>query len=149
MSKVLVQHLDVFSAVAGKGNPAGVVLEGDLYTEKQMQTIAAKVGFNETAFVVPSNHADVWIRFFTPGHEINLCGHATMATVYALHTQGIVKQDRLTIETNAGLLAIEITEQSSQLYIKMEQAQPVFKAFNGDREKLAQATGLTRLPCKQ
>lgn len=48
-----------------------------------MQVTAFQVGFNETAFPMKSEVADLRIRFFTPGHEINLCGHATMATLFA------------------------------------------------------------------
>lgn len=43
-----------------------------------MQEIAFKAGFNVTAFLVKSDAADLKIRFFTPGHEMNLCGHGTM-----------------------------------------------------------------------
>lgn len=82
MVKVDVQHIDAFSSIPEKGNPAGVVLNGNDYMEKQMLAIAAAVGFNETAFVVSSDEADFCIRYFTPGHEVNLCGHATMGTVY-------------------------------------------------------------------
>ena len=81
---VIVKHIDAFSTIPNKGNPAGVVLDGENYTDQEMQEIAKKVGFNETAFVVPSTKADFRIRFFTPGHEMNLCGHATMGTIYAL-----------------------------------------------------------------
>ena len=55
-----------------------------------MQEVAKKVGFNETAFPLKSDKADLRIRYFTPGHEINLCGHATMATIYALTTKGLL-----------------------------------------------------------
>lgn len=52
-----------------------------------MQDIAQQVGFNETAFVQNSDFADFKLRYFTPGQEMNLCGHATMATLYALKQQ--------------------------------------------------------------
>ncbi|MEO4052864.1 PhzF family phenazine biosynthesis isomerase [Solibacillus sp. CAU 1738] len=91
MPKVRVQHIDAFSVVPGKGNPAGVVLNGENYNESQMQAIAANVGFNETAFVVPSTVADFRIRYFTPGHEMNLCGHATMGTIFALYREQLLK----------------------------------------------------------
>ena len=88
MKQVDVLHIDAFSYIPNKGNPAGVVLNGHDFTEYEMQAIAKEVGFNETAFVVPSQVADYRIRFFTPGHEMNLCGHATMGTVFALHQNG-------------------------------------------------------------
>ncbi len=64
MRSVEVFHYDAFSKEPHKGNPAGVVLDGDKLTEDQMQEIAFKVGFNETAFPVMSEAADLGIRFF-------------------------------------------------------------------------------------
>ena len=66
-----VYHYDAFSTEPNKGNPAGVVLQADALTADDMQQIALQVGFNETAFAVTSEVADVRIRFFTPGHEMN------------------------------------------------------------------------------
>ncbi|MBS4207298.1 PhzF family phenazine biosynthesis isomerase [Bacillus sp. FJAT-50079] len=142
MVKVIVQHVDAFSSIPEKGNPAGVVLNGENYTEKQMLAIAAAVGFNETAFVVPSQIADFRIRYFTPGHEINVCGHATMGTIYALKTNGLLEKSAFTIETNVGVLPIEIREEYNQLYITMQQARPQFQSFEGSKSDLAAAIGL-------
>ena len=141
MKSVKVYQYDAFSKEPNKGNPAGVVLNGDDLTEEEMQEVALKVGFNETAFPVKSDIADLRIRFFTPGHEMNLCGHGTMAMVYALKANGLLgdKSD-FTIETKAGILPIKINEQS---FITMKQAAPKFKEFNGSREELASAIGLT------
>ncbi|MDQ0232650.1 PhzF family phenazine biosynthesis protein [Metabacillus malikii] len=144
MKQVKVYHYDAFSSTPNKGNPAGVVLTGDELTEDEMQEIAFKVGFNETAFPVKSDRADFRIRFFTPGHEMNLCGHATMATVYALKSKGLLgdKTD-LTIETNAGILPINLdTTDENEIYITMKQAAPQFKEFAGSKEALMHAIGL-------
>lgn len=144
MKSVKVYHYDAFSTTSGKGNPAGVVLSGDELSEKEMQQIALQVGFNETAFVVQSARADLKIRFFTPGHEMNLCGHATMATIYALKTQGILgNQKDLAIETRAGILPVKITDTANGITITMKQAKPEFLPFEGSREALAASLGLT------
>ncbi|MGY3189277.1 PhzF family phenazine biosynthesis protein [Lysinibacillus sp. TE18511] len=68
MKIVTVHHYDAFSTIPNKGNPAGVVVEGDQYSEIEMQDIAEQVGFNETAFAQKSDKADLRIRYFTPGH---------------------------------------------------------------------------------
>lgn len=144
MKMIKVYHYDAFSQIPNMGNPAGVVLEGDNLTDDEMQQIAEQVGFNETAFPLKSDKADVRIRFFTPGHEINLCGHATMATIYALKTKGLLgdKSD-LTIETKAGVLSITIhTEGNEQIGITMQQAPPQFQAFQGSLGALAAAMGI-------
>jgi len=144
MKSVKVYHYDAFSTTPGNGNPAGVVLSGDELSEKEMQQIALQVGFNETAFVVQSARADLKIRFFTPGHEMNLCGHATMATIFALKTQGILgNQKDLAIETRAGILPVKITETANGITIMMKQAKPEFLPFEGSREALAASLGLT------
>ncbi|RST56951.1 PhzF family phenazine biosynthesis isomerase [Siminovitchia terrae] len=142
MPKVYVKHIDAFSSIPEKGNPAGVVLNGEDYTEEQMLAIASAVGFNETAFVVSSDIADFRIRYFTPGHEINLCGHATMGAVYALRMNGLLKQSAFTIETNAGVLPIHICEEDHQLLITMQHAKPKFQSFSGSRSNLAASIGL-------
>lgn len=136
MRSVEVFHYDAFSKEPHKGNPAGVVLDGDKLTEDQMQEIAFKVGFNETAFPVMSEAADLGIRFFTPGHEMNLCGHATMATVYVLKTKGLLgEKTELTIETRAGILPVKLhSTANKEIIITMNQAAPIFKAFHGSKE---------------
>lgn len=69
---VTVYHYDAFSTIPNKGNPAGVVVEGDAYSDDEMQAIAKQVGYNETAFALKSERADLRIRYFTPGHEVNI-----------------------------------------------------------------------------
>lgn len=144
MKSVKVYHYDAFSKEPNNGNPAGVVLNGDELTDAQMQEIAFKVGFNETAFPIKSDLADLRIRFFTPGHEMNLCGHATMATVYALKSKGLLgDKTEVTIETNVGILPIKInTSVDSEIVITMKQASPQFKEFKGSKEDLANSIGL-------
>lgn len=143
MKMVRVFHYDAFSIKPNKGNPAGVVLDADGLTEKEMQDIALNVGFNETAFPMESDIADLRIRYFTPGHEMNLCGHATMATIHALKTRGLLDKDELMIETGAGILPIKIHSTADQeIYITMKQAAPQFEAFSGDKGGLASSLGL-------
>lgn len=144
MQTVKVYHYDAFSRVPNMGNPAGVVLNGEELTDEQMREIAEKVGFNETAFPLQSDQADIRIRFFTPGHEINLCGHATMATLYALQSRGLLDdKTELTIETKAGILPITlIFNPTEELYITMRQVSPQFQAFNGSLKDLANAMGV-------
>lgn len=142
MKTIKVYHYDAFSNIPNMGNPAGVVLDGENLTEEQMREVAEKVGFNETAFPLKSDNADLRIRFFTPGHEINLCGHATMATIYALKTKGLLgdKTD-FTIETKAGVLPIRLNSNDG-LYITMRQAVPQFQEFNGSYQELALSMGI-------
>lgn len=142
----MVYHYDAFSTEPNKGNPAGVVLNGDDLTVEEMQEIARKVGFNETAFIVHSDIAEIRIRYFTPGHEMNLCGHGTMAAIYALKTRGLLEDKKhFTIETKAGLLPIKINSMTdNETCITMKQSSPQFKEFKGSSEELANAIGITK-----
>lgn len=144
MKTIKVNHYDAFSHIPNMGNPAGVVLEGEKLSDDDMQKIAGEVGFNETAFPLKSEKADLRIRFFTPGHEMNLCGHATMATIYALKTRGLLRdQTELTIETKAGVLSIRLDSQLNKgIYITMQQAPPQFQKFNGSLKELASVMGI-------
>ncbi|MFD0770220.1 PhzF family phenazine biosynthesis protein [Bacillus sp. CGMCC 1.60114] len=144
MKTVKVSHYDAFSNKPNKGNPAGVVLHADKLTDDEMQNIAYKVGFNETAFLMKSNVADWRIRYFTPGYEMDLCGHGTVAAVYALQTRGLIeKTGKFTIETKAGVLPIQIgMDLKNRPYITMKQANPQFQKFHGSREELAASIGL-------
>jgi PhzF family phenazine biosynthesis protein len=68
-----------FTSPEGGGNPAGVVLDADELSPEEMQEIAAKAGFSETAFVSKSDSAGFRLDFFTPTKRIPDCGHATVA----------------------------------------------------------------------
>ena len=67
-----------FTKQKDKGNPAGIILNGDSLTLEQMQETAHCVGYNECCFVGSSKMADYRFQYFTPGHETPLCGHATL-----------------------------------------------------------------------
>ena len=77
--------VDAFTTEQFKGNPAGVcVLEGTWPTEETMQKIAAENRLSETAFVKRRQDGSFDIRYFSPGSEVGLCGHATLGTSYVL-----------------------------------------------------------------
>ncbi len=65
------------------GNPAGVVLDASGATDAEMQDVAARVGFSETAFVVARSGAHLEMRYFSPLAEVPFCGHATIAAAVA------------------------------------------------------------------
>lgn len=144
MKTINVFHYDAFTNKPNMGNPAGIVLEADGLTEEDMQRIAEKVGFNETSFVLSSEVADIRMRYFTPGFEMDLCGHGTVGTIYALRERGLLEEKtNLTIETKAGILPIQIgANENGETFIKMRQAAPQFKGFTGSKEELAHSIGL-------
>jgi PhzF family phenazine biosynthesis protein len=90
------------------GNEAGVYLNADNLTKKEMLAISKEVNFSETAFVMKSNKADFRVRFFTPLHEVDLCGHATIATFNLLRDLKVIEEGIYTQETKVGILEVII-----------------------------------------
>ncbi|MDW5525352.1 PhzF family phenazine biosynthesis protein [Carnobacterium maltaromaticum] len=139
MKKIKVGHYQAFSQVPNEGNPAGVVFGAEELSVKEMQKIAQTVGFNETVFVLPSEKADYRLRYFTPGHEIDLCGHGTMAATYGI-CQNYGVQEGFHFETNVGQIKVEYHLATGK--IKMEQTDAKFKPFTGNVKALCGALGI-------
>ncbi len=84
------------------GNPAGVVLDADELGEQDMQTVAARVGMSETAFVSESKTEGFKLDFFTPNRLIAHCGHATIAAFSHLDALGRIPNPNTSKETVDG-----------------------------------------------
>lgn len=80
--------IDAFTDVAFRGNPAGVVLLDEPADAAWMQDVAAELRHSETAFVTERVDGEHDLRWFTPAVEVDLCGHATLATTHALDSTG-------------------------------------------------------------
>lgn len=104
------------------GNDAGVYIHADHLSDKEMQSIAYEVGYSETAFVLKSDVAGFKVRFFTPITEVDLCGHASIATFYTLRELNIIEKGFYTQETKAGLLKIKVDPDD----IHIELSKPLF-----------------------
>jgi PhzF family phenazine biosynthesis protein len=100
--KIKVPIVNAFVDVNVGGNPAGVVLDAQKYTQEQKQRIASGVGLSETAFVSPSSIADYRLEFFTPTRQIAHCGHATIATFSYMKQLGRLNRDQTSKETIDG-----------------------------------------------
>lgn len=98
-----------FSSNGKGGNPAGVVIENSLPSEAEMLSIAAEVGYSETAFLC--QQGDAWrIRYFAPETEVPFCGHATIAAgaeLGALHGEG-----RYELIINDGQIEVDVSRNS-------------------------------------
>ena len=99
-------HVDAFADGPFTGNPAAVcVLSGDgSPTDAWMAAVAAEMNLSETAFVQARDDGDWDLRWFTPKVEVDLCGHATLATAHVLWTEGRSDEDRLAFHTRSGVL---------------------------------------------
>src|SRR5690348_11602638 len=81
--KLNIYQVDAFASRVFSGNPAAVVPLEDWLDEELMQNIAAENNLSETAFFVKTD-AGYHLRWFTPAAEIDLCGHATLASAYII-----------------------------------------------------------------
>lgn len=115
MRTISLHQIDSFTDTLFGGNPAGVVANADDLSEKEMQLIAREMNLSETAFVMPTKVSDasLRIRYFTPTSEIDFCGHATIAALYALaqqHLHGLDKKgvNEVIVETGAGNIQMSV-----------------------------------------
>lgn len=103
MSSVPCFIVDAFTPRPFGGNPAAVCwLESDA-SDGWMQRVAAEFNLSETAFV-REREGRLHLRWFTPATEVDLCGHATLATAHALWTSGLVRSDPIVFHTRSGPL---------------------------------------------
>ena len=100
--------MDAFSARLFGGNQAGVVLPDRPLTDAEMQQIAAEFKHSETAFVTRSPDGSVILRYFTPAGEVELCGHATIASFALLRALGRIGDGDITAHTKAADLTIGV-----------------------------------------
>lgn len=84
---IRITQVDAFTSTPFGGNPAGVCLLDELRDEEWMQHIAQEMNLSETAFLVRKGEA-FHLRWFTPGGEVDLCGHATLASAHVLWEEG-------------------------------------------------------------
>ena len=95
-------QIDAFTDKLFGGNPAAVIPLDSWPADKIMQSIAAENNLAETAFVVPEGD-DFRIRWFTPGVEVDLCGHATLATAYVMYQELAYKHDQIRFHSRSGM----------------------------------------------
>ena len=84
--KIPIYQVDAFTNERFKGNPAAVCPLDTWLPDSVMQNIAAENNLAETAFIVPAGY-EYEIRWFTPTVEVDLCGHATLASAYVLFNE--------------------------------------------------------------
>jgi PhzF family phenazine biosynthesis protein len=96
--------VDAFSSEAFGGNPAAVCLQSGVLSDSHMQDVAAEFNLSETAYVARRDDGRWDLRWFTPAIEVNLCGHATLATAHAMWNEWSVEEDCLRFVTRSGEL---------------------------------------------
>ena len=97
--------VDAFAEKIFEGYPAGVCVLENWLSDELMQKIAMENNLSETAFTVKENNS-YRLRWFTPGGEIDLCGHATLATAFVLENFAEPASMEFTFETLSGKLSV-------------------------------------------
>lgn len=97
--------VDAFAEKVFEGNPAGICIMDAWLPDDTMQKIAIENNLSETAFAVKEGD-DYRLRWFTPGNEIDLCGHATLATAYVIAKYYELNVERIKFQTRSGELVV-------------------------------------------
>ena len=106
MMKIPFYQIDAFTSEVFAGNPAGVCLLDDWLQDEVLLSIAAENNLPETAFLVRrEDHYD--LRWFTPEVEIDLCGHATLASGHVIFNFVDSDSDRVEFMSKSGRLSVE------------------------------------------
>lgn len=146
MKKLITYQIDSFTKEKFKGNPAGVVVNADGLKDYEMQQIARELNNSETAFLFSpdDNDCDGVIRYFTPSIEVPICGHATIAAMYAKALEDNLDSCVLRMKTKVGILPFEIIKENGDYQIVMTQGNfEVSPAFDDDTaKKMIDALGL-------
>ena len=130
--------VDAFTDKPFGGNPAGVVLlDSEAFpSEELMLNIAAELRYSETAFVCRHSAQEFTVRYFTPKAEVELCGHATIASFYLLHQKGMASGQCL-CHTKAGDLTIQTGEK-----VMMQMAKPRIETVIAESGEIYNALGV-------
>lgn len=122
--RIPIYQIDAFTDHLFGGNPAAVCPLDDWPPERVMQRIAAENNLSETAFLVPQGDA-YQLRWFTPTTEVDLCGHATLASAWVI--AHILKPGtrEITFASKSGSLAVEVSGDLIRLDFPADPPQPL------------------------
>jgi PhzF family phenazine biosynthesis protein len=125
MNPIPCWQIDAFTNRPFGGNPAAVCWLEEERDERWMQHVAAEMNLAETAFV-RKLAAGFELRWFTPTVEVDLCGHATLASAHALWTNGLVNEDEaIAFHTRSGVLTCARNGDFIELDFPATPARPV------------------------
>lgn len=125
-----VYQINAFTRKKFEGNAAAVVHAEQLNTET-MQNIAKQMNLSETAFISKSDNADYNLKWFTPTLEVELCGHATIASLHYLKERGIIKgKSAVRFETLSGILDCKVQDDTYFMSLPVPKLQKYDKDLN-------------------
>jgi PhzF family phenazine biosynthesis protein len=105
--KIDIFQIDAFTSTLFGGNPAAVCPLEHWLEDSVLQKIAAENNLAETAFFVKLSEGRFHLKWFTPQHEMDLCGHATLASAFVIFNELGYTGSEITFESNSGDLSVE------------------------------------------
>lgn len=117
--------VDAFARELFTGNPAAVLPCREMPPAALMQQIAIENNYSETAFVVKKVPGEYDLKWFTPGGEIDLCGHATLATAYVLHHFADKGVEHMRFHTLSGDLLVSKEREGFTMDFPVGKTKPV------------------------
>jgi trans-2,3-dihydro-3-hydroxyanthranilate isomerase len=143
---IAIIQADIFTERPFAGNPAAAVLDADRLDEAAMQRIAAEMLVPGTAFVSAATQAgaDWRLRMFTPKREVGYSGHTALCGTHALIENGRLPADRVTYDTPAGLLRVDVERGDGRVQMWLEPPLPACRPFEGDLGETLDTLGLPR-----
>jgi PhzF family phenazine biosynthesis protein len=135
-----IRQIDAFTSVPFAGNPAGVCILESPADETWMQSVAAEMNVAETAFLW-SLEGGFSLRWFTPTTEVDLCGHATLASAHALWESGtLATGEQAIFNTRSGQLTAD--RDGDWIVLDFPAEGPVAELSPGQAEGVASAIGV-------
>lgn len=117
-------HVDAFADRPFSGNPAAVCLLPSWKDERWLQAVGREMNLSETAFLV-RNAGGFDLRWFTPQAEVDLCGHATLASAHVLWQQNLARpEDAIQFSTKSGILKAVRRSDAIELDFPLEPDEP-------------------------
>lgn len=104
--KLPLYQIDAFANKSFEGNPAAICPLDEWLSDELMQSISAENNLSETAFFIKTNDG-YHIRWFTPTHEVDLCGHATLASAYVIFNILKYEEKEILFESKSGVLSVK------------------------------------------
>ena len=139
--------MDAFSAAVFGGNQAGVVLPDHELSDEVMTKVAGEFKHSETAFIRVEKDGSVTLRYFTPAGEVDLCGHATIASFALLRQKGYIADGILDAHTKAGELKIRVS--GDTVWMDMAPPRLLRELTAGELPELYEAYGLKSGDCPE
>lgn len=133
--KLALYQVDAFANKVFEGNPAAICPLDEWLSGDVMQSIALENNLSETAFFVKTNDG-YHIRWFTPASEVDLCGHATLASAYVIFNLLGYKDKEISFDSKSGILKVAQNDEwlemdfPSQAPVECDIPESIIKAFS-------------------